>query len=73
METHLRSVVKGLSWRVFATIVTMVVVWVYTGKLSDAALVGFTDSFVKIILYWGHERVWQHITWGRILPTVSSP
>ncbi|MEC4672554.1 MAG: DUF2061 domain-containing protein [Nitrospirota bacterium] len=73
METHLRSVVKGLSWRVFATIVTMVVVWFYTGELSDAALVGFTDASVKIVLYWGHERVWQQIRWGRIFPTVSSP
>ena len=27
METHLRSVVKGMSWRVIATLVTTIVVW----------------------------------------------
>lgn len=73
METHLRSVVKGLSWRIFATIVTMVVVWIYTGHLSDAAIVGIADSGAKIFLFWGHERLWQQVRWGRIFPTVSSP
>ena len=73
MDSHLRSVVKGLSWRILATLVTTVVVFVYSGELAIAALVGSTDAIVKIILYWGHERIWQHIRWGRVLPNVNSP
>ncbi len=73
MDTHLRSIVKGISWRVLATMVTTMVVFLYSGELAAAAIVGSLDALAKIMLYWGHERVWQQITWGRILPTVTSP
>ena len=73
METHLRSVVKGVSWRFIATMVTALVVYVYSGELAAAAIVGSIDAVAKIVLFWGHERIWQQIHWGRISPTVSSP
>ena len=53
--------------------VTTIVVFLYSGELAAAAIVGAFDALAKIFLYWGHERVWQWITWGRILPTVFSP
>ena len=73
MDTHLRSVAKGISWRILATMVTTTVVFLYSGELTAAAIVGSLDALVKIVLYWGHERIWQWVTWGRILPTVTSP
>ena len=73
MDTHFRSVMKGISWRVLATMVTTIVVYLYSGELVAAAIVGSFDALAKIVLYWGHERLWQRITWGRILPTVTSP
>ena len=68
METHLRSVVKGMSWRVIATLVTTIVVWLISGEVSMALFAGLSDSLVKIGLYWGHERVWQTVEWGRAIP-----
>jgi len=73
METHLRSLVKGFSWRIIATLVTTTVVWLISGEVSMALFAGASDSLVKIGLFWGHERLWQRIRWGRIFPTVSSP
>ena len=73
METHLRSVLKGISWRFVATMVTAFVVYIYSGELAAAAIIGSIDAIAKIILFWGHERIWQQIHWGRIIPTVSSP
>jgi len=73
METHLRSFVKGISWRVIATLVTTMVVWLISGEVAMALFAGASDSLVKIGLFWGHERLWQQIRWGRIFPTVSSP
>ena len=73
METHWRSVVKGISWRIIATLVTMVVVLVISGEVSLALFAGLSDSLVKIGLFWGHERIWQRISWGRMYPDVSSP
>ncbi len=73
MESHLRSVMKGLSWRVLATVVTTVVVFFYTGEFTMAVLVGSTDALTKIALYWAHERVWLKIRWERAIPSPSSP
>lgn len=73
METHLRSVLKGISWRFVATMVTTLVVYIYSGELATAAIIGSIDAIAKIILFWGHERIWQQIHWGRIISTVSSP
>ncbi|GJL61362.1 MAG: hypothetical protein NPIRA04_00160 [Nitrospirales bacterium] len=73
METHLRSIVKGLSWRVIATLVTTIVVWLISGEAAMALFAGFSDSLIKIGLFWAHERGWQHIQWGRHIPPTSSP
>lgn len=73
METHLRSVVKGLSWRVIATLVTTIVVFYISGEVSMALVAGLSDSLVKIGLFWGHERLWQTVRWGRKIPPTSSP
>ncbi len=71
METHARSMAKAISWRLIAWVVTTIVVGVLTGQWAVGIMAGAADSLVKIGLYWGHERLWQHIWWGR-LPT-SSP
>ena len=73
METHFRSIAKVISWRVIATLVTTLVVLIYSGELAAAALVGLSDSIAKIGLYWAHERAWHKIQWGRVIPTVHSP
>ncbi len=65
METHLRSVTKGMSWRVIATSVTTIVVWLISGEVSMALLAGLSDSLIKVGLFWWHERVWQTVAWGR--------
>ena len=73
METHWRSVVKAMSWRVVATLVTTLIVLFLSGKLDLALTAGVSDSLIKIGLYWAHERGWQSIHWGRHVPPTSSP
>lgn len=72
METHSRSFVKGISWRIIATFITTGLTYFFTGDLSIAALVGSTEAISKILLYWGHERLWQQIPWGKVFPTPGS-
>jgi uncharacterized membrane protein len=64
-DSHLRSVVKGLSYRLIASLFTTVVGFVMTGSVKTAALLGFVDVTFKIVIFWGHERVWGTIRWGR--------
>jgi len=64
-ETNLRSVAKGVSWRVVATSTTMGIVYVFFGNLELAIATGMLETVAKIGLYWGHEKVWQKIHWGK--------
>lgn len=53
MDSHLRSIVKAMSWRVLATMVTFGVTYACTGNLSTAALVGSLEALCKIGLFLG--------------------
>ncbi|MDF1880901.1 adenylyl-sulfate kinase [Sulfurimonas sp. MAG313] len=64
-ETNLRSIVKGLSWRVLATGTTIIIVYIFFGRLDLAIAAGLIETFLKVGLYWGHERIWVKIKWGR--------
>ncbi len=72
METHVRSVVKAISWRVMATLVTGVLAFLFTGNMLIAIGIGSSEALSKIFLFWGHERLWDRIRWGRVIP-VSGP
>jgi len=64
-ETNSRSVVKGISWRLVATTTTIIIVYVFFGRLDLAIAAGLLETVAKIGLYWAHERAWVNIKWGR--------
>lgn len=66
METKTRSLLKSVSYRVFASIVTAFIVYVATNKLLLAVGLGVLDSTVKILVFFLHERMWMAIPFGRI-------
>ena len=59
-----RSVAKSFSWRILATMTTMALVLAGTGHIKVALSIGVAEFFIKMIIYYGHERVWAHIPWG---------
>ena len=64
-ESHIRSILKGISWRIIATADTVLVVLVVTsffGKpnLQHALSIGFFEFFIKLAVYYIHERIWQN-------------
>jgi adenylylsulfate kinase len=63
-ETNKRSLVKGVTWRIAATTTTMIIVYVFFGRLDLAIATGLIESVLKIGLYWGHERLWYRVRWG---------
>ena len=68
MDTHRRSILKTISWRVAAMLITGVVAFVVTGRLDMAITVGLGDSFVKFFTYYLHERMWSKIRFGQVRP-----
>jgi adenylylsulfate kinase len=63
-ESHLRSIVKALSWRVCGTLDTIVISFFITGQIHTAIAIGGLEVITKIAWYWLHERLWQKIKWG---------
>ncbi len=63
-DKHFRSVVKGISWRVFGTLDTITIAFFVTGDYTKAISIGFTEVFTKVGLYYLHERVWHAIKFG---------
>jgi uncharacterized membrane protein len=66
METKTRSLLKSVSYRVFASIVTALLIFSFTGKLLLAVGLGVLDSVVKLLVFFLHERMWMAIPFGRI-------
>jgi len=64
-ETNTRSIVKGISWRFVATSTTIIIVYVFFGRLDLAIAAGLIETVLKVALYWAHERAWFKIRWGK--------
>ena len=70
-EFHKRSVVKAICWRFLATVSTMLIVYAFTGMPALSLGVGAVEVVVKIFLYYGHERLWNRIGWGKLKHPLS--
>jgi len=66
METTRRSITKALSWRFLATTITTGLVYAVTGQGDFAAGIGLADTLLKLFIYFGHERLWNRIQYGRV-------
>ena len=69
-ESHLRSFLKALSWRVLATTATAVIAWFITDDISTAIAIGSIEFIAKFFIYYGHERIWQLVPRGTIRHTI---
>jgi CBS domain-containing protein len=66
-EEHKRSVLKTFSWRIVSTLSTMLAVFVITRQLNLTAVIGLIDIFLRMPLYFFHERAWDKTSFGRTL------
>jgi uncharacterized membrane protein len=57
-ESHFRSIIKGISWRIVGTIDTIILSFILTGHINTALKIGFTEIATKVLLYYLHERAW---------------
>lgn len=63
-EARRRSIAKGITWRFVASGTTMLLVYLFTGSLETMAAVGAIEVTLKLLFYYGHERIWGVIPWG---------
>ncbi len=74
-ESRIRSVLKGITWRVIASGTTMLIVYITTGSIELVATVGIADVTAKVFFYYLHERAWGRVHWGQVgtEPTFKKP
>jgi len=64
VESHYRSIVKAVSYRILGSSTTALIFYVLTGKGSLSVGAGVLDMVLKIGVYFIHERIWNHINFG---------
>lgn len=64
LEGVKRSGVKTGTWRVTASLDTMLLALLFTGNIGTAISIGGLEVITKLFLYYFHERAWARISWG---------
>ena len=64
-EQKRRSVLKTISWRIWATLTTVALVFLFVGEVKIAFVIGGVEVIAKMVLYFLHERWWNRIKFGR--------
>ena len=65
IESPLRSAMKGLTWRILATLTTILIVYCITGEPAKALQIGAIEFVAKFVVYYCHERAWLRVSFGQ--------
>ena len=68
METKKRTLIKTLTWRVVAILVTLIAAYLFNKDFEESLYISIIANGVKAFLYYMHERFWNRINYGRQLP-----
>ena len=60
-----RHIVKTFTWRITATLTTMIIAWLVSGDPLTGITIGGIEFFIKMPVYYFHERVWYKSNFGR--------
>lgn len=58
VESHKKSILKALSWRVWGTIISWLSTYYITGSIEISTEVSVLEVLFKTFLYYFHERFW---------------
>lgn len=70
-ESHMRTLLKTLSWRILATTTTVTIAYFVFGDISNALKVGGIEFLAKMVIYYFHERAWQLAPRGTVRKIVE--
>jgi uncharacterized membrane protein len=68
VESHTRSIAKAVTYRLLGSLCTGLIAYVLTGSRTIFLQAGALDIVLKIGAYFVHERLWDHINFGRPKP-----
>lgn len=63
-ESNKRHLLKTFSWRLIGTLDTFTLSWFITGNPLTGLQIGASETITKMLLYYGHEKLWYRINFG---------
>ena len=57
-DSHIRPIIKAVSWRILAMIITGAVVYAYTGEIKKSGEISVVAGLILTFAYYLHERFW---------------
>lgn len=58
-DSHILSLLKGVLYRVFGTLCTILISFIFTGSIVISLSIGVVEVVSKIVLYYLYERIWM--------------
>ena len=59
--SYKRHLLKTITWRIIATLTTILLAWLFTKDTALALKFGAVEVIIKMVFYFLHERAWY--TW----------
>lgn len=72
METHKRSMVKSITWRIIGVVLLGGITWSVTHDWKEMTLITVLFHSIRMVMYYFHERIWLRINWGKIRHPLDS-
>ncbi len=63
-NSNKRHMAKTISWRGIGTLDTILFGWLITGNSLTGLKIGGIETLSKMLLYYGHEKLWYRINFG---------
>ena len=54
-----KAIAKAISWRISASLITILLVLTFTGRLKISLEVGLAEMILKMLFYYFHEIFWE--------------
>ena len=71
-ESHLRSVLKAITYRIVGTLTTGLLAYAITGDFRASLTIVAFEPLVKTLVYYAHERIWQRVPRGTVRKLLRS-
>jgi len=65
LDGHPRTFSKSATWRALITINNFAIPYIMTGSFGKAVAFLTIATILNIVLYYGHERIWNLFSWGK--------
>jgi uncharacterized membrane protein len=65
MSNFTTKLAKAISWKIFALITTMIIVFNITGNINFTFSIAAIDAVIKIVMFIAHDYIWDLITLRR--------